>query len=278
MIKATRFFLLLGCISLFFACSKKSPIEVDNETQSAIDYSIADHEFMSVVPAVFQSALQTAGAANTETMVSLCDTLTFIGGDTSDFIPNTIYSLNLSQTTCSALKSDGKNRSGIITIRLTGKMNVVGSQAIIHLTNYNSNGIKYACDSIVLKLNAVSLNKADFEVKLINGTCKTSANTIKFEFERTVTIYPKGESGKSVGATYFYGNAWGTNSQGIKFSTNVTPENSLIKHSNCMFIERGLMELTPEGYKTREINFGDGNCDNEATFTVKENTVAFKLK
>jgi hypothetical protein len=38
------------------------------------------------------------------------------------------------------------------------------------------------------------------------------------------------------------------------------------------------MELTPAGFKKRSVDFGNGSCDDLATFTVNENTVTFKLK
>jgi hypothetical protein len=38
------------------------------------------------------------------------------------------------------------------------------------------------------------------------------------------------------------------------------------------------MELTPDGFKTRTVDYGNGVCDDNATFTVNGSTVAFKLK
>jgi hypothetical protein len=61
------------------------------------------------------------------------------------------------------------------------------------------------------------------------------------------------------------------------------PSNSpLTKRANCQFISSGILNLTPEGFKTRTVDYTSGTgkdaCDDDATFSVNGNTVAFKLK
>ena len=73
-----------------------------------------------------------------------------------------------------------------------------------------------------------------------------------------------------------YGEAKGSNRRGLPFS--VTINYDIVKHNNCSFFQKGKIEISPEGYKKRLVDFGDGTCDDEGSFTVNENTVAFKLK
>ncbi len=253
-------------------------MEVDNETQSVVDYAIADQEFTAIVPAIYQSARFTKGTGVQNTFsLSSCDTLTYVSGDTTDFIPNPIYTLHANGA-CSLVMPDGKSRSGKITVRLTGRVRVPGSQMILKLNDYAASGINYGCDSLVVTTKESTASYAIFGIKLVNGICKTNLYSIKYKFERTFTIYPAGDFVSADAVTYVYGDASGTNRQGKNFSTNTAQGTSLVKHKTCQYFDKGTMELTPEGFKTRTINFGDGNCDDEATFTVNENTVAFKLK
>jgi len=254
-------------------------MEVDNETQSVVDYAIADQEFAAIIPAVYQSLLVTKGTgAQTGFPLLSCDTLTYLSGDTTDFDPNPVYSLNVSNTSCSLIIPDGKVRAGKITIRLTGKIRMPGSQMVLKLYDYGASGISYSCDSLVLSTRESVASYASFGVKLVNGLCKTGPYSIKYKFDRIFTVYPAGDAAGSDAVVYMYGDGSGTNRQGKNFSTNTVQGTSLVKHKTCKYIDKGIMELTPEGFKTRMINFGDGNCDDEATFTVNENTVAFKLK
>src|SRR4051812_39617548 len=59
MIKPTGFLpvLIAICVFVVTACSKKETMEVDNETQSVVDYAIADQEFMGLVSAACKSAI-----------------------------------------------------------------------------------------------------------------------------------------------------------------------------------------------------------------------------
>jgi len=38
------------------------------------------------------------------------------------------------------------------------------------------------------------------------------------------------------------------------------------------------LELTPDGFKTRTVDFGDGTLDDKATFTVDGQTISFTMQ
>jgi len=225
-------------------------MEVDNETQSVVDYAIADQEFMALVSAAARSALAFTVAG--------IQSYTYVPGPPS--------------------MPDGKERSGMLTVKQTGQAKYAGSQCVFKMINCSSSEISYSCDSIVVTTNETNNDYASFNVKLINGVCKTSGYSIKYRFDRTFTIYPGFGALYTDVVCYVYGVASGTNRNNGNFSINVLQGSSLVKRANCPYIRSGIMELTPEGFKTRSVNFGDGTCDDLATFTVKENTVAFKLK
>ena len=72
------------------------------------------------------------------------------------------------------------------------------------------------------------------------------------------------------------GNSVGKNREGRNFTTSIT--NALIKKTNCKWISSGTLKLTPDGFATRTVDFGSGACDDDATFTVSDQTISFKLQ
>jgi len=190
-----------------------------------------------------------------------------------------VFELNLT-TACAASFTDGKLRSGKWNIRITGPLKTAGSQMILKLINHKASGISYACDSMIVTTIATTPISSTFNIKLINGVCTGAATpwVIKYNFDRTFTTYGKGNPVGSDPVAEVFGTAHGINRVGKTFDVNIPNTSPLIKHKLCQFIDKGILELTPEGFKTRTVDFGNGNCDDDATFTVNGSTVAFKLK
>ncbi|MBI2721387.1 MAG: hypothetical protein HYX39_04360 [Bacteroidetes bacterium] len=303
--RSIKIFLSVSCIAalITFGCKKKETTEVDNETQSAVDNAVADQEYSAVVPNVQNFAINTKGTgANSGKLAAApCDTLTWLNKSTSYTYPGSttypmadtalnttgdltkykkapIYELNLA-TNCAQGFTDGKIRSGKWIIRITGPLKTAGNQMIIKLLNHKTNNaITYACDSMVITTVASSTLSTTYNIKLINGVCQSSSWVIKYSSDRTITHYAKGNPYGSDPVTELFGSANGTNRQARAFTVSIPSSSPLIKHKACQFIDKGIMTLTPEGFKERIVNFGPGTCDDDATFTVNGNTVAFKLK
>ncbi|MBA3665103.1 MAG: hypothetical protein H0W61_12955 [Bacteroidetes bacterium] len=290
--------LFTACLSFIFisGCKKKETVEVDNETQSSVDNAVADQEYAAIVPAVNNHAINTKGTGVagrfSSTASSPCDTLTWLNRATADtnlvngkYVKAPLYELNLAGA-CGSSFSDGKIRTGKWTIRITGPMKNVGSQMIIKLVNHKTNStITYACDSMVITTISSSTLSSTFNIKLINGVCSSSSWTIKYSSDRTLTHYIHGNPYGSDPLTSIYGTANGINRQGRAFTVNIPQNTPLTKYKSCQYIQKGILTLTPEGFKERIVDFGysispnvAGGCDDDASFTVNGNTVAFKLK
>ena len=282
-------------LTLFFVgCRKKETIEVDNESQSSVDNAVADQEYSGIVPAVQDHAINTKGTGAIKgKLIAPCDSLTKISGDTLFGTPNHVdptYTMSISNSGCISTMPDGRLRTGYLKVRLTGKIKNPGSKMIIKLIGYSvlmpiSNtgnaSVGYTCDSIVVTTLPSGLDTSistKFNVKLINGVCLWGAGkTIKYSSDRTISVYPKGKPINTEPFTSVYGTANGVSRLGIAFSLNI-PENSpMIKHKTCKWVDKGILELTPQGFKTRIVDFGDGTCDDKATFTVNGSKVAFTL-
>ncbi len=291
-------FALICSATLFFVgCHKKETTEVDNETQSAVDNAVADQEYAAIVPTTNSHAIKTKGAgANDRISSPACDTLKWLNRATADttivggkYVNAPIYELDLAAAvSCSNSFTDGKMRVGKWNIRITGPLRNPNSQMILKLIGHKTiesvpqRTISYSCDSIVVTTVASSTIVPSFttyNIKLTGGLCQTAAWVIKYNFDRTITTYPKGDA-TSAGdpITYVFGTASGVNRQGRAFTLNIPSTTPLVKRKSCQFVQKGIMDLTPDGFKTRTVDFGNGTCDDDATFTVNGNTVAFKLK
>jgi hypothetical protein len=274
---------------LFNACKKKDTSEVDAESRSAIDNAVADQEFTTIVPATNAHAINTKGmGANYAVPIITCDSLHKISGDTSFGIGghiDPVYELDLNSINCSNSFTDGKVRSGKWRVKLNGKIKVVGTRMRIDLISYKAGGINYSCDSIVVKTLAFSSASTKFEVRVYNGKCSTSAYEIKYNSNRTITHYPKGDPDLTDPSIEVYGTADGVNREGRTFTATIPATSPLIKKKSCQYIQSGILTLSPEGFKERTVDYGysispnpAGGCDEDASFTVNGNTIAFKLK
>ncbi len=277
----------------FTGCHKNETTEVDNETQSAVDNAVADQEYMAIVPATNSHAINTKGTGAQNRTMALCDTLTQISGDTLWGLPGHIsdatYTMNISNAACARTLADGRFRTGSLWVRLTGRIRNAGSKMIIKLLNYKAGTVTYSCDSMVVTTVASNTLYTTFNITLTNGLCKGSIFnpwTIKYSLNRTITVYPRGLNGSGTSAvTYIYGTASGTNRTGRDFTVDIPVGSPLVKIASCEYISSGVMSLTPKDFATRTIDFGysiapapNGGCDEDASFTVNNNTVAFKLK
>jgi hypothetical protein len=299
-----KMFMIAGLATItLVGCNKKETTQVDNETQSAVDNAVADQEFASVIPTTNNHAIGTKGTgAKDGRFMATCDTLlilnktaaythtpsgiTYPQFDTTlvagkfKFAP--VFELNLA-TSCPQSFVDGKPRSGKWFIIITGPLRVPNNQMIVKLDGHTTNNaISYKCDNITLTTLASSTvfpKYQKFSVSMTGGECKTNNWTIKYQFNRTFTNYYEGKTaGSIIPVTEVFGTSEGVNREGKKFTVNIPQGSSCVKHQACQFIDKGVIELTPEGFKTRTIDFGNGTCDEDATFTVNGNTVAFKLK
>lgn len=272
------------------SCHKKETVEVDNETQSVVDNAVAEQEFMGMVPAVNSVAIKTkgTGADANRTSVAPCDSLHLVSGDTlfgsAGHVPPT-YSLTLTNATCSPIP-DAKLREGVLFITFYGRVKTTGSRMKVVLVGYKAANsdpakkISYQCDSIVVKTisNNPTTDIRVFNVKIYNGKCVGPTNnwTTLYSTDRTIT------HNMATDDISIYGTSNGTNRLNRKFTVEVPSGSPLVKKSSCQFISSGILNLTPEGFKTRTVDYtsgtGVGSCDDDATFSVNGNTVAFKLK
>lgn len=266
---------IFSSILVFNSCKKKT--EVDTESQSVVDNAICEQQFMAIQPVVNSKGIQENGIKK---MSTSCETFSIIAGDTTDISPKDgVYDSQLPVTfqidygTLGCVGADGVYRTGKINITTSKKWSNFNNKVTVDLVNYKANTITYSGQLIITKTNSLTIT-----TQVINGHCTDGTWTIDYEGTKTLT-QTAGQTTPNTEADDIYsitGNSSGKNREGRTFTTSII--NPLVKKSNCKYITSGSLELTPDGFKTRTVDFGTGNCDDDATYTVNGQTISFKLK
>jgi hypothetical protein len=275
-IKILSILFITSSLVFVYSC-KKNTKDVDTETQSVVDNAICEQEFMQIQPTTNNLAIKTKGtsAQRLAGVTGGCDSLTYISGDTS-FVgapPTFEYNYGI----CSLANTDGVIRTGKLWIRFLGRPKNAGSKTIIKLLNYKVNGtITYSCDSIVVTSgsNATAAIR-DFTVQIIGGVCTGNGWTVKYSSTKYISINTNSTLALSDDVVTVSGTANGTNRDGRDFEVVIT---GITKPASCKFITKGTVNVTPKDFSMRTVDFGSGACDDDATFTVNGQTIAFKLK
>ncbi len=271
------------CSLIIWSCKKsEQSTQLDTESQTAIDYSICEKEFAQVGPTATNLTIKTKSSPprlmqGFTGVLSSCDTLTWVSGDTlwsSTGHQDPIYEYDFG--TCGGYMYDGVPRTGKwkITFR-NGGIKKPGSSMLLQFINYKLGTVSYAADSIVFRSGGYNNGVFTYTVNVYNAVCTASTWTITYNSTRSVSVDTKNTTDPSDDViTIVNGSAQGKNRENRYYTVTI---NNLIKPSNCKYITQGTITLSPEGLKTRTINYGSGVCDNKATVTVDGNLFEITL-
>lgn len=275
--------LLASSIITLNSCKKKT--EVDNETQSVVDNALCEQQFMAIQPVVNDKGIRENGLKRT---AATCETWTILGAisgtntpnvasDTivngADFFQNGPVTFQIDYGTIGCVGADGVFRKGKINITTAKKWKKYGNTLTVDLIGYMANTVNYTGQVQITRLDSLTLT-----TNIINGHCTNGTWNIDYAGTKTMKQIA-GFSTKLDASDDIYsitGNSSGKNREGRNFTTSIT--SALIKKTNCKWLTSGTLELTPDGFATRIVDFGSGTCDDDATFTVNGQTVSFKLK
>jgi len=273
-------FIAVLSAALFNSCKKA---DVDTETQSATDNTIAEAEFTAIMPATNSRAVQTNGIGKKETGAATGNGpyVQFVSDTASgtlwprriafDFDRDAGNGALLANGT---LDTDGKIRKGRLSMVYKYKWGFSGCSLVIDtMKNYSVNGVFYNADSITMRINSNT-----YSMGVYNGSCTDGVWHIKWSATRSYTFSGTGNTDVSV-----TGSASGTNRNGLSYTCNIT--SPIVKKASCEYISSGTIDLTPSGLATRTLDYSvdasgahNNACDNSASLTIKGNTFIFKLE
>ena len=266
--------LVVSSIILLNSCKKKT--EVDNESQSVVDNALCEQQFMAIQPVVNEKGITENGIKK---MALSCETFSIISGDTTDAAPTDgVYDLGpvtfqIDYGTIGCIGTDGVYRTGKINVTTAKKWSKYNNLVTVDLVGFKANTISYSGQIKITRSDSVTLT-----VEVLNGVCSNGTWNIEYAGSKTMKQIA-GFSTKTISVDDDFsivGSSSGKNRDGRNYSATIT--NAIIKKTSCKFITSGTLVLTPDGFKPRTVDFGNGACDDDATYTVNDQTIAFKLK
>lgn len=262
---------------LFSSCRKKEKEEVDSDTSSAYDQSLASG-IVNDMTSISDEAVTTGTVSSFRTIentmvLSTCATIAF---DT--LAPAKTVTVNFGSSNC--LCNDGRYRRGSLILSFTGRYR--DSLTVITVTpqNYFVNDNQVTGSKTITNKGHNASHHLVYEINANIQVIKANAGgTITWQSTRQ-REWMSGEN-TQIWSDDMYsitGSASGTTANGNSFNSVIT--SPLVRNMalGCRrhFVS-GVLEHTPGGKATRYIDFGNGACDDQATVTINGNVYNITL-
>ncbi len=174
--------------------------------------------------------------------------------------------------TVNCLCADGRNRRGKIIVSYTGRYFEIGAVKTMNFDNFYRNDNKLEGTRIITNNGLDAQGRMNWTINAQNmKISKSNGKMHTWNSVRTRTILAGNDTKTWTDDVYeITGSANGVNANGNNYTANITKP--LHKAMSCRWIDSGTIEITPEGRVTRTVDFGNGNCDDQATVSVKKRT------
>lgn len=178
----------------------------------------------------------------------------------------------------SGCQMNGKLRKGKIITVYSGPLHKPGNKAVTEFDGYQVDNRKISGRHVIENTTQPGSNQRQFtrtyETKVLNVETQVwrhwAGTTTMTQIEGNGTPLWPGDD-----IFQFTGSRKGENSLGKSWTAEVTTP--LIKAFTCRWISKGVIKITIND-KTGTLDYGNGNCDNEATITVNGVTKTIKLR
>jgi hypothetical protein len=171
--------------------------------------------------------------------------------------------IDFGDTSCTGI--DGRQRKGKLTATITGRYRDQGTVMTIETDNYIVNGYKIEGDKKLENLGRNSAGKLEFSISVANGeiTQENEDWRITWSSNRVRTWLDGEDTPFDASDDVFIvsGTAQGENRNGRAYTANITSD--LRIELDCEYVVEGELTIEPENLKTRVIDYGDGECDND---------------
>lgn len=171
-----------------------------------------------------------------------------------------------------------QTRSGKIIIQVTGRYRVPGTSRTITLENYYINGIHVEGTKTVTNEGENSDGNITYSIELKGGRITTPDSIIITRESIRTREWVEGSDTWNIWDDVYFitGETTGTNFRGEEYTrTILTP---LEWAASCRFIKSGSIEIVVGERDPIIIDFGNGDCDNEATVSRNGETKTIELR
>ena len=261
----------LGGTLLFSSCEK------ENNLISDADLDLAEDEVLT--EAIFDDIMETADIAMNYVdglvLKSTVDSCPYI--EVKDSIENVrVITIDYGDG-CEGFY--GNTRAGMIKIVLEGRYMESNSVRTITLIDYYINDIHVEGTKTVKNNGMNESQHLSFSVELTGGKITTPGGIVITREFSHIREWVQGSATPRLiwDDVYFIsGSASGTTFRGDAYSRTIT--NPLLWAASCRFLKSGTIVIEVEGKLPIIIDYGDGECDAEATITRDGNTKTIILK
>ncbi len=277
----------LICGGLLFTSCKKKEHE-DNDTEGAKDHAMGEtcsNDVTNIGSQASYANISTYRQGAPDQIYAGCATIKF---DTLINTDNDTIRVDFG-TGCTGL--DSRTRKGILQFIYTAGKHYRDSGNVINVTTpgntyyVNSNQVIINSKTITNK-GHVTGGRLTWTVAADITINKSTGGTIHWTTNKTKVLLA-GEQPNNLPINWaaaqvaIYGDASGTNAKGETFTAHVSQATWLVRDFSCSsfrrFFVKGVLEFTPGSKPTRYINFGTGNCDDQAVVTINGHTYNITL-
>ena len=260
--------LLLG------GCRKKE--EADEDSQAGSDQSQAEaysNDAANIADAAAKGTVDYKLAPGYDDLNPL-GTCATVSKDSSQ---KPTYKITVSFGATNCLCKDGRYRRGDIIITHTGNYFASGAKKTVTFNNYYVNDNHVEGTKTITNNGKNSAGHFSWSVDVQNmKITRTDGKFHTWNSQRTREMIA-GDSTLTWNDDVYLitGSANGTNINGVTYSANITV--ALKRALSCKWFLSGTVEITPGSKATRSLDFGNGNCDDDATVTIKGKSFPIKL-
>jgi len=265
---------MLAAMFILSSC-KKDNTTTDNDFGAVKDDAFAESTYDNVTNLADEAyTLSTSGNYKSSDNIFLgdCATVTL---DTTVF-PR-VLTIDFGDTNC--LGNDGRYRRGKIIVTFTGRYWHPGTIITTTFDEYYVNDNQVEGTKVVTNNGFNEAGNMNWDIA-VNGliTLANGEGTITWNSQRNrewiegiSTPYNRWDN-----IYLITGDAQGQRANGLHWTRQIT--SPLRIELACRFIVSGTVKVIPEGKPVRILDFGDGNCDNQATVTINGNTYTIYLR
>ncbi|MBM55110.1 MAG: hypothetical protein CMB32_00960 [Euryarchaeota archaeon] len=178
----------------------------------------------------------------------------------------------------------GNIRTGSIEIQATGLYRDEGAVLTTTPNNYTLNGYLIEGVKTVTNNGINAEGNTNFDISIVDGKVTdpdgefatwNSERNKEWIVGESTTFLSDGIPGILDDAYSLTGSASGVNRNGLNFTMDII--DPLIVSLDCKWIKQGVLEINPDGVDTRSLDYGDGECDNQATISVGDWSYTFNM-
>lgn len=249
------------CLPFMISCKKDRKDTLGNTI--TLDNSTAENLFSDLFKVVDNVSMNESGIRENE--IGCIDS---IHVDTTS-MPRTVL-IDFGTDDCVGI--DGRIRKGQVLVSYNGRYRDEGTVITIAPINYLVNGYQLSGTKVVSNLGLNQQGNIAFSI-VLNGSITAPGNAWSAQWNSNrVRTWVEGSGTLSIWDDVYEisGTASGVNRNGLPYDVLITiPLRAAI---GCRWLVSGRMILTPDGYDSRTIDFGNGECNNGFSVTVNGET------